>query len=218
MDTTDDTLEAEQTVYATAISALSIDHMKSITWEKIQEATASDSEMLELLNTVQEGFPQNGNMLNDYQRPFKKLEKFLSTSDGVILYKNRIVVPPQLRQDILSNLHSAHQGVSSMISRAEASVFWPGITLDIHRIREKCFQCNKNAPSQPSLPPVPPVVPEYPFQSLCSDYFTLQGTNYLVTIDRYSNWPSIQRAGHGQADSKNLIAEIKKTLRNIRDS
>ena len=97
-----------------------------------------------------------------------------------------------------------------MVSRADAAVFWPNIISDIHSIRDRCFACNRNAPSQPSLPPTPPVLPEYPFQSICADYFTLQVTDYLVSVDRYSNWPSIQRAGPGEATSKKLILEIKK--------
>ena len=46
---------------------------------------------------------------------------------GVILYRDRVVVPPPLR-DVLRIVHSAHQGVSSMESRARSIVFWPGMT------------------------------------------------------------------------------------------
>ena len=48
--------------------------------------------------------------------------------DGVILYKDCILIPVSLRQHMLAILHSAHQGISSMTARAESSVFWPGIT------------------------------------------------------------------------------------------
>ena len=209
-DNDQDTLDAEHTVYVTAISALSrLDCIKSVTWQRIQEETSSDVEMLELLNTVQDGFRVD-TKLPAHLKPYEKLKQYLTTVDDVVLYKSRIVVPPNLRSDILENLHSAHQGVSSMISRAEASVFWPGLTSEIHRIRDRCYHCNRNAPSQPNLPPTPPVAPEYPFQSICADYFTLQGTGYLVSVDRYSNWPSVQRAGRGEADAKKLVSEIKK--------
>ena len=205
-----DNLDTEETVYATAISALTcLNTVQSITWQKVQEATSSDPEMLELLNTVQAGFKYNAE-LAPHLKPYTRFKQFLTTVDGVVLYKNRIVIPPTLRAQILENLHSAHQGVSSMVSRADAAVFWPNIISDIHSIRDRCFACNRNAPSQPSLPPTPPVLPEYPFQSICADYFTLQGTDYLVSVDRYSNWPSIQRAGPGEATSKKLILEIKK--------
>ena len=210
-DNDEDTLEVEQTAYITAISALSsLECVKSTTWENVQEATANDYTMLELMNTVQGGFKGKYQTLPSHIKPYQRLSRFLTTVDGVVLYKRRIVVPPKLREDILANLHSAHQGVTSMISRADTSVFWPGITSDIHRVRDRCAICNRNAPSQASLPPTPPILPEYPFQSVCADYFTLQGTDYLVTVDRYSNWPSVQRAPKGEATSKKLIAEIKK--------
>ena len=37
-------------------------------------------------------------------------------------------IHPSLLSKVLRSLHSAHQGTSSMTSRAESSVFWPGIT------------------------------------------------------------------------------------------
>ena len=56
---------------------------------------------------------------------------YLSTTDGVILYKDRIVIPPRLRKEVLLALHSAHQGIVSMTARSNISVFWPGITAQI---------------------------------------------------------------------------------------
>ena len=37
----------------------------------------------------------------------------------------------------------------------------------------------------------------YPFQCICADYFHYQGHTYLVIVDRYSNWPIVERAGEG---------------------
>ena len=76
----------------------------------------------------------------------------IHTLDCVVLYNDRIVIPPSLRSEVLRSLHSAHQGTSSMTSRAEASVYWPGITSDIHNMRARCSQCNRMAPSQPNPP------------------------------------------------------------------
>ena len=49
------------------------------------------------------------------------------------------------------------------------------------------------APSQPSEPPIRPDNPDYPFQKIRADYFTYKGKNYLVIVDRYSNWPIIEQ-------------------------
>ena len=96
-----------------------------------------------------------------------------------------------------------------MISRAEASVFWPGITPAITNTRASCDHCNSNAPSQPSAPPTPPILSTYPFQCVCADYFTYAGYHYLVVVDRYSNWPIVEKAADG---AKGLITCLRRTF------
>ena len=125
------------------------------------------------------------------------------------MYNDRIVVPQSLRTRVLEALHSAHQGTSSMIARAESSVFWPGITSDIKRIRASCQQCNRNAPSQPDAPPTPPTIPVYPFQAVCADFFHICGQYYCVIVDRYSNWPIVDKSKEGAAG---LITSLRKTF------
>jgi hypothetical protein len=119
-------------------------------------------------------------------REYFQFREHLYTIDGVILYKDRIIIPPSLREEAVSALHAAHHGVTSMISRAESSVFWPGITPAITALRARCDHCNRIAPSNPSAPPTP-LSPDYPFQCVCSDFFQYEGINYLVVVDRYSN-------------------------------
>ena len=47
----------------------------------------------------------------------------VTLADQIRSYKTRIVIPDRLRSQILTGLHSAHQGVSGMTARAEQSVF-----------------------------------------------------------------------------------------------
>ena len=53
------------------------------------------------------------------------------------------------------------------------------------------------APSQSGAPPTPPTPVVYPFQAVCSDFFVHRGVHYLVTVDRYSNWPIISQSTGG---------------------
>ena len=96
-----------------------------------------------------------------------------------------------------------------MTARAEASVFWPGITIAIINFRASCDHCNRMAPSQPNAPPTPSVLPVYPFQCVCADYFKYGGSNYLVVVDRYSNWPIVEKSTEG---SKGLISCLRRTF------
>ncbi len=85
-------------------------------------------------------------------------------------------------------------------------LFWPGITLAIRAVRESC---NRMAPSQPQPPPTPTTPPNYPFQLVCADYFHYRGVHYLVVIDRYSDWPIIERCKEG---ATGLIHCLRRTF------
>ena len=91
--------------------------------------------------------------------------------------------------------------------RAEQSVFWPGITKDISTVRERCYTCHKNAPSQAKLPPVDPIVPQYPFEHICMDYMSLHGNNYGVFVDRFTGWPGVY-TGSAASDVVSVLSNI----------
>ncbi len=149
-----------------------INSLQSVTWARVRLATASNDDMNQLLSIIESGMPESRHQLPPNSQEYFQFRDHLSTIDGVIIYKDRVVIPPCLRDTILSALHSAHSGVSSMLARAESSVFWPGITPAIHATRQHCSHCNRMAPSQPSAPPTPPVPSAYPFQCVCCDFFS----------------------------------------------
>ena len=96
-----------------------------------------------------------------------------------------------------------------MTTRAKSSVFWPGISPAIVSTRATCNHCNRIAPSQPSAPPTPTILPTYPFQCIYADYFTYRGISYLCIVDRYSNWPIIERTTGG---ANGLIDSLRRTF------
>lgn len=181
--------------------------IRSVTWDMVRVATSSDPCMLALMQMIEDGFPEERTAVPTELRPYYQFREGLASFDGVILYHDRIVIPPSLRGQVLQALHSAHQGVSQMCSRAENSFFWPGMTPAITDMRALCSSCNRMAPSQPSAPPTPPMTPVYPFQCLVADYFHYRGHNYLVAVDRYSNWPIVEEASNGAAG---LVAALRR--------
>jgi hypothetical protein len=163
--------------------------------------------MQTLSSIIDDGFPEHRNDLPNELRHYFQFREHLTTYDGVILYHDRVLVPPSLREAVLDALHSAHQGVSQMCSRAESSVFWPGMSPAITNKRARCGACNRMAPSQPNTPPYPPTTPAYPFQCIVADYFHYRGHNYLVVVDRYSNWPIVEESAAGSAG---LVASLRR--------
>ena len=138
--------------------AAQLQGIHTVNWNQVRTATSSDTDMLLLLSTIEEGMPDHRSQLPLQLRDYHQFREHLYSIDIVIIYKGRIVIPPSLKQNCLSALHAAHQGISSMISRAKTSISWPGITTDIHTTRANCSFCNQMAPSKASLPPTPPIL------------------------------------------------------------
>jgi len=176
-----------------------------VSWEMVKEHSLEDETFRELTQIVRKGFPRIQD-LPPKLRPFHRFADEMSVVDGVLMLGHKIIVPVSLRKQVLEALHAAHQGIAMMNQRASDTVFWPGISIDITRVRNECGDCNRIAKSQAMEPPVAITYPEYPFQMICCDYFDYEGKNYLVTVDRYSNWPSVYQ-GNGKAD--NLIKSLR---------
>merc|ERR1712240_231911 len=88
----------------------------AVTLNKVRVATAS--ELHDLVELVESGFPRHRNEMPERLKDYYQLESEMSTEEGIIYYKNRVVIPPSLRQEVLDTLHSAHQGTSTMVARA----------------------------------------------------------------------------------------------------
>ena len=195
--------------YASPVVASMGIEVKAVTWERVQQATATDRALQEVIRMVREGFPDHRNKMEDNTREFFKIRDNLQVSQGVLLYNWRTVIPRVLRREVLEGLHAGHQGVVSMRARAAESVFWPGLDRAIQDYRDRCRVCDYIAPSQANEPPITADPPVYPFQQVCSDYFSLDGSTYLVIVDRYSGWPSVMKVGKDEADSKGLIKYLR---------
>ena len=158
------------------------------------------------------GFPAQPPDSHPSLKPYWKYRDALYEIDGVLLYNNRVILPPCLRQRAIETLHAAHQGVSSMEARARATIFWPGLTTDIDNVRASCRDCIINAPSQPRPPPESFDPPKTPFEQIVADYFQCGGYHYLVIADRLSGWPEVFKStpGSPQAGAEGLISCLRK--------
>ena len=103
---------------------------------------------------------------------------------------------------------------TSMFSRAQSLVFWPGLTSDLERARAQCRTCHRNAPSQPKLPPTAPKLPTTPFQMVFADYFDLAGKHYLIIGDRLSGWTEVVKVtpGTSSSGSKGLCEALRRVF------
>ena len=80
-----------------------------------------------------------------------------------------------------------------MQHRARATVYWPGIDVDIVEYVKKCKTCTQHKATQHIQPMLPRDVPEAPWQDLAADFFNFKGKEYLLVADTFSKYPFASR-------------------------
>ena len=105
----------------------------SASGSKYQSTPSEDISFLTSLNARSCSGPQ------DRRRPVQ-----LTIEDGIILKRERILVPPPLSEETLKTIHKGHLGQEKFLLRARSAVFWPGITKDIVNLVAGCDACQKH--------------------------------------------------------------------------
>ena len=152
---------------------------------QIAEATTHDNELQRVIRNMDDGWPA-GSCPHYFH-----VRGDLSYVDGLLLMKDRIVIPEALRPDLLNRIHEGHLGIEKCKRRARESVYWPGLNKNIETFVSKCETCQKHQSKQCKEPMVIPEMPASPWYKVGMDLFHLKGKDYLVVIDYFSNYPEM---------------------------
>ena len=115
---------------------------------------------------------------------------FTVATGGLLLLNSRIVIPEQLRSNILSRLHEGHQGITKCRRIAFHTVWWPNLSTDISNFIDACSVYAKSR-QQPVEPLIPSSLLDLPWSSLAADVFRLSGKNYLLVVNCYSHYVGV---------------------------
>ena len=98
----------------------------------------------------QTGWPKAKQLSPEMRKYFPMAAEF-TVENNLLLRGNRIVIPPPLRQSLLSHIHDGHQGITKCRERARNSIWWPGISRVIEHLVNRCETCTKHRFSVHSL-------------------------------------------------------------------
>ncbi len=115
----------------------------------------------------------------------------LTVADDIVMCNNRVVVPKEMQQAVLEELHAAHQGQERAMQRARQTVYWPGMTNDVRNVVKACKECQVYQPSQQREPLLQDSQRTWPGEAITVDFFSCEGREYLVITDKYSGWLEI---------------------------
>ena len=111
-------------------------------------------------------------------------QRYLTIVDDVLLFNDHIVIPTNMRLEMLNRLHESHLGVTKYRALARTSVWWPNISSQIEDMVRKC--CLRQA--------------ETNYQG-ASPSFLLSRTSLVTSshgslrpplVDYHSRWPEIR--------------------------
>ena len=179
--------------------------------KSLQHETKHDPTLSKLIATIIEGWPDSIQDLPTTIRSFWSFRDELSVEDGIILKGDRVIIPQNLQQDILNQLHAAHQGIEKTRLRARDTVYWEGITKDIEKMTSSCPICQEHQKNQTPETLHPHEIPTQPWEVLGADLFEIQGTHYLLIADYFSKF-FVCRKTPRDCTSQTIITIIKQVF------
>ena len=121
-------------------------------------------------------------------------------ADGVILVRDRPLIPPTCRKPLLQHLHVGHLGRDKMRSLARLICWWPSLNADIDSFLKECSSCQRQVKTTKDWKPWP--IPYTPMQRIHADYCGPFLTKYyaLVIEDAHSRYPEVFLSSKATAD------------------
>ena len=202
----------EYEVFRLEIAEMDIEQNRvtSETMQRIKQETAKDSVLASLCDVVASGWPAERKETPEHLRQYWGFRDEISVYDGVVYRSHQVIIfPSSLREEMLHKIHKAHQGADRSIRRARESFFWPGMQV---AIKEKCLSCGFCAQcvsERPQEPMKSHTIPIRPWSKISADLFQLDGNNYLVMVDHYSNYIELDSLS-GNTSANSVIRAMKR--------
>lgn len=157
---------------------------------ELQKATCSDP----MLERVKQMHLQDWNSCNDEAlKPFYKIRHEIAMNNDIIYFKNRLIIPTELKTVYLKLLHGdSHLGISKTIEKAKLIVYWPTYIKDIENYIKACPTCSKFLPKNVKEPLISHTIPNLPFHKVGSDIAEFAGKSFLILTDYYSKWLEVR--------------------------
>ena len=160
---------------------------------EIVEAAERDEIYQELKEQIQDGFPTVKTNLTATMAEFWHAKEDLHLDDdGLIVFKDRLFIPKNLRTTILKRLLAMHQGSEKMTARARQCVWWPLMNKDIKNIAISCKTCEEYKQSNRAETWINHSIPSYPFEFVHMDFGQHEGRHYLIVVDQFSSYPFVK--------------------------
>ena len=181
--------------------------VSSTKMDQFRRENKSDPEMQAIHTQVQKGWPLHKAEVPDLAKPFYSLKDEIHIANGVACIGQRLIVPKNLRKEMLERIHESHLGEEKCKSRARGTLYWPRMNTEISQMVSRCSICLEFRQGNRKEPIIAHEVKAQPFAKVGADLFQFGGKDYLIVVDYYSKYPEIALLENKSAPS--VILHLK---------
>ena len=146
-----------------------------------------DEQLTRLKGYISRGFPCDKKNLWTDLHEFWPHKEMLSIESGLITCGNRIIVPKEMRPEMLQYVHEGHQGKKRCLLRVRNTVFWPKMTYNAKQLIEKCIICQEHGKSQPIIGTTQEL-PPFTWHTFTTNMFYWKRMDFLIVADVFSKY------------------------------
>ena len=130
--------------------------------EQISAQQKEDPVCKKLMEYCEEGWP-DVHKLPSSLNPYWSSRGEISMVRGLLLKGSRLIIPSNMRLEILDRIHEGHQGIAKCRRRVSHSVWWPGLSKQLGDMVTNCRECLGHRKLNRE-PMIPSAVSERPWQ------------------------------------------------------
>ena len=176
---------------------------------------AVDTDYQMVVKFVREGGKLDKVPIDHPAKAYKHVIDTLSVYDDndvslLVVDDTRLVVPPGARPAILKALHLPHAGFARTKATAQERYYWPQMTKHIEAMVDGCDTCRLTARARPREPYLANAIPLNrlsPMEEVGADFFEINGTHWVLMVDRYSGFPFAKKSRHCRTEDATGILE-----------
>ena len=173
--------------------------------DQLRKSTVQDNQLTRLSHFINTGFPCDKKNLPTDLHEFWPHRETLSVKSGLITCGNRIIVPRDMRPEMLQYIHEGHQDKERCLLQARNTVFWPKMTYDVQELIERCIICQEHGRSQPIIGTTQEL-PPFPWHTLATDIFYWKRMDFLIVTDVFSKYFLVRKLAN--STSAAICAEL----------
>ena len=173
--------------------------------DRLRKSTVQDNQLTRLSCYINTGFPCDKKNLPKGLHEFWNHREALSIESRLITCGNRIIVPKEMRPEMLQFIHEGHWGKERCLLQARNTVFWPKMTHDIQELTERCIICQEHGKSQPIIGTTQEL-PPFPWHTLATDIFYWKRMDFLIVTDVFSKYFLVRKLAN--STSAAVCAEL----------